>query len=228
MTPTWMFSDHLDMDTNNAVGWLHIPLEVVHPWFVPRDLAGHGALFHQTGPYETILHSGIKNGVFITNQQLSLLHGHLKFPLEKKTGRVPKKDMVNALLNFLFPDEPLASKQKMAAGLLGRQWKHLDSKHATKHTSDIIQAFQGLPQEDMQEFSQLCAVAVDEKLLQEKRDQKPRIETSRKRKEHITPKKLRDLHPQVPGCSIRRHPVLKRYQVFYTIYNAAGASTRFI
>ena len=116
----------------------------------------------------------------------------------------------------------------MVRGIMGQNWRHLDSKLCSKHSADIIKAFEGLDGEDQIEFSKLAAVAMDEVCLKQKRDTKPRVEvTTKKERQHETLQVLQDLCPLMQGCRISRHPALKRYQGFYTTYTDAGAQIFF-
>lgn len=225
-------NDKLEMDADTATGWLHVPLRVCHPWVLPEVIRqNHVVAFQQTGPLESITHSAIRAGIFLTVNQLKLLQGVLKFPIPDKkegsgkSGRLVKKDYAKSLIDFLFPGESEKNKLEMLQGIMGRTWKHLDPKQTSKHSADILKAFNGLPQDDMHEFSQLAAVATDEILLNERRDQRARVESLKKQpKLYETPLELRDLHPAVVGCRITRHPVLKRFQAFYTIFTDTGDS----
>ena len=230
--PRWLMNDKLEMDAGTATGWLHVPLRVCHPWVLPEVIRqNHVVAFQQTGPLETIIHSGIRAGIFLTVGQLKLLQGSLKFPIPNKkegsgkSGRLVKKDYAKSLVDYLFPGESEKNKSAMLLGIMGRTWKHLDPKQTSKHSAGILKAFNGLPQDDMQEFSKLAAVASDEILLNERRDQRARVESCKTTtKQYETPLELRDLHPAVMGCRITRHPVLKRFQAFYTTFNDKGGS----
>lgn len=223
-----MMNSTLEMSVEAATGWLHVPLQIRHPWNLPEVVRqDHVVAFEQVGPLETLTHGGVKAGIFLTVAQLKLIQGQFKFPMPTvgsgKNQRIIKKDYAEALVEHLFPEESKQRKHEMVCGIMGKNWKHLGPKKASKHSADIVSAFNGLPQEDMGEYSKLTAVAKDELLLKEQRDQRARVETVQKRtKEHETPLVLRDLHPSMAGCRITRHPVLKRFQAFYTTYDEKG------
>ena len=218
------------MDAETAQGWVHVPIRVIHPLKAPLSLAREfTVVFQQAGPTEPLVHAAVKTGSFMTVSQLKQLQAHLKFEMcgpgsgHGKEGKIVKRDYCDGLINYLFPHASAHEKFEMLRGLMGQRWAHLDPKTASRHTRDIIAAFEGLPSEDMKEFVELAAVASDEVLLKEKRDQKSRVEILPKTgKKHETPLTLRDLRPQVAGCRVTRHPVLKRYQGFYVKFGEKG------
>ena len=230
--PSWLFNDRLEMDAAAATGWVHIPIKVMHPWKTPLMLGReYTVVFEQVGDPETLIHSAIKSGSFLTVNQLKQLQAHLRFKMcepgngHGKEGRIIKRDYCEGLIDYLFPKASAAERLNMLRGLLGQRWAHLDPKTASKHTKDIVDAFAGLPSEDMSEYLNLAAVASDEILLKEKRDQKMRVEAiAKSTKKHETPLTLRDLRPNVSGCRLTRHPVLKRYQGFYVELDSKGSS----
>lgn len=211
-----------------ARGWVHIPSKVLHPRVAPPGIAReHVVVMVQTGEPESLLASAVRVGAFLTVKQLKNIQSHLSFPMcepgkgSGKNGRLIKKDYCDGLLNYLFPGQ---DHSLMLKGLMGQNWNHL--KPCKACTSDILQAFDGLPPEDQAEFAKLAAVAADEVLLKEKRDERTRAATfSRNAKKHHTPLSLKDLRP--PGGRITRHPALKRYQAFYTTYTEAGSLLEF-
>lgn len=218
------------MSADEPTGWCHIPVDLLHPWNVPSDLRSYGVVFAQKGPLQTLLHSGVREGICLNNDQLKHLQALLRYPLpgkgegHGKEGGVIKRDRAEALVRFLFPHASKEEQWDMVCGILGRKWRHLDSSASSVHSADILSAFNTLPQEDLRDFEILAAVAADEELLKERRDRKTRAEVDKKEKQHVTPTELKDLHPAVAGCRISRHPVLRRYQVFYTTYKESGAS----
>ena len=217
---------------NGATGWVHIPIKVMHPWNTPVILGReYTVVFQQVGDPETLIHSAIKAGSFLTVNQLKHIQAHLRFKMcepgngRGKDGRIIKRDYCEGLIDHLFPKASASERLEMLRGLLGQRWVHLNPKTASKHTKDIIDAFQGLPAEDLSEFVNLAAVASDEILLKEKRDQKTRVEALPKStKKHETPITLRDLRPNIAGCRLTRHPSLKRYQGFYVEVDSTGSS----
>lgn len=225
-----MFNDRLELDPSTASGWVHIPIEIMHPKMAPAKLARqYVVVLHQTGQPESLLHSAVKNGVFLTVKQLRQVQAHLKFKMcepgkgHGKNGRIVKRDWCEGLINHLFEEASAADKWQMLRGLMGQTWVHLDPKVASKHTKDILSAFNGLPSEDQSTFAELAAVASDEIILQEKRNQKARVQVLPKRERmHETPLTLRDLCPRVAGSRLTRHPALKRYQAFYPEFDEAG------
>lgn len=229
--PIWMFSDRLELHPAAATGWVHLPVEIMHPKTAPAKLAReYVAVFHQTGEPDSLLHSAVANGVFLNMKQLRLAQVHLKYKMcdpgkgHGKNGRIVKRDWCQGLIDHLFPEASAADKLQMLRGLMGQTWVHLDPKVASKHTKDILSAFHGLPSEDQSTFVELAAVASDEILLQEKRDQKARVQAApKKERMHETPITLRDLCPRVAGSRLTRHPVLKRYQAFYPEFNEKGS-----
>lgn len=225
MTPIWMFNESI------GAGWLHVPFQLRHPAQMPSDLRGeHVVGLEQTGPPEQLLNSAIRAGVFLTVPQLKSIHDILKFNMPApngghgKGGRWTKLDWAECLVAHLFDNESKETQLDMVRGIMGQNWRHLDSNLCSKHSADIIKAFNGLEGGDQKEFTKLMAVAMDEMCLKEKRETKPRVEgTAKKERQHETPQLLQDLCPLMQGCRISRHPALKRYQGFYTTYNDAGA-----
>ncbi len=229
LLPVWMFNEKLEMNPDGAVGWLHVPLRLCHPWKLPPTMRlDHLVAFEQIGPLESVVFAGVRAGVFLTINQLKLLHTNLMFPLPPegsgKTKNFIKRDYASSLIKFLFPEASDKERTSMFYGIMGRSWRHLDSEKTSRHCADILSAFNGLEKTDQVEFTELAAVATDEVLLQERRVYKGRVETFKKStKQHSTPLVLRDLHPGIQGCRITRHPVMKRFQGFYTTYDGSGS-----
>lgn len=153
--PIWMFSDRLELHPAAATGWVHLPVEIMHPKTAPAKLAReYVAVFHQTGEPDSLLHSAVANGVFLNMKQLRLAQVHLKYKMcdpgkgHEKNGRIVKRDWCQGLIDHLFPEASAADKLQMLRGLMGQTWVHLDPKVASKHTKDILSAFHGLPSED--------------------------------------------------------------------------------
>lgn len=230
-----MYNNRVEMNAENATGWVHVPLQVVHPRTLPHGMYGnHFFAFVQCGPAEPLIHSAIRNGVLMTLAQLRSVQGVLKYPLPDKgkghgkNGRLIKRDWCQGLVDYLFPDMSEADRSRLVAGLLGNNCHHLQpprskSGSSSYHTADILKAFDGLEAEDAKEFSALAAAAKDEALLKERRDRKAREQAvTRRSNAHETPKTLRDLIPPVAGCRLSRHPALRRYQGFYTRLKVPG------
>ena len=98
----------------------------------------------------------------------------------------------------------------------GENWKHLKHERVSRHSAEILTAFNGMDREDLRDFVDLAQVAADEEVLKEKRDRSSRPKDIMKStQKHATPESLRDLAPQEATCRISRHPQLKRYQSFY-------------
>lgn len=225
--PHWMFSDKLEMTVVGGTGWQHVPSRMLHPVHVPEDLrSNHTVVLMKSGDNEPLLHSAIKSGTFLTLGQLHQIRGQVPFPLpgqgRGKGGRVVKHDVAEALVAYLFPTASQQEQFKMVVGIMGRQWRHLQPSKSSPNCSDILKAFQALDPEDKSEYSQLAAMAEDELVLKEKRDSKPRaVESTPGKKQHETPAKLQDLVPARGRVS--RHPLMKRYQVFYPEFDKGGS-----
>lgn len=130
-----------------ARGWVHIPSKVLHPRVAPPGIAReHVVVMVQTGEPESLLASAVRVGAFLTVKQLKNIQSHLSFPMcepgkgSGKNGRLIKKDYCDGLLNYLFPGQ---DHSLMLKGLMGQNWNHL--KPCKACTSDILQAFDGLP-----------------------------------------------------------------------------------
>ena len=211
-----MFSDSL------VGGWQHVPFEIRHPSEMPVDIRRVFVVgFEQAGEPEDVVPAAVRAGVFLTLPQLRTLQGHLKFDMPTqghgKRGRLIKEDWGRALIHHFFGNESQEEKDAMLRGILGKQWRHLDAAHASRHTTDILRAFEGLEPEDQAQFQKLAAVASDEVLLKNRRDYAAReVDPTKVRtRQHQTPSLLQDLLPSSSECRITRHPKLKRYQAFY-------------
>ena len=225
----WIFNDHVG---SALTGWVHIPIQPLHPWLVPELLRKDFAVvFQETGPEEALLPAAVRNGVFLTVVQLRLLQGILKFKVPEdgkgsgKNGGIIKKDLALGLINHLFPTASKEELDTMFKGMMGSSFKHLQQKHASKHSNDIMRAWEGLPSEDQGTYVDLARVAQDELFLKERRQAKERVERLKgSKKEHETPTTLGQLLPQTRGCRIQRHPALKRFQAFYVTYDDESGS----
>lgn len=218
-----MWNDKIEIDVATATSWLHVPVQVQHPWLLPEGIRQeYTVAFLQTGEPESLLHAAVREGATINVQELKLIQGALKFPLpgkkqgHGKDGRLVRRDYVESLVKFLFGDLPKEEQWKLVCKMVNGIEKHLSNKQTSKHAADILAAFEGLEKTDQKEFSELVAVHADELVLKERREQRARTEApSKVPKQHETPLVLHDLHPAIAGCRITRHPALKRYQVFY-------------
>lgn len=96
------------MSADEPTGWCHIPVDLLHPWNVPSDLRSYGVVFAQKGPLQTLLHSGVREGICLNNDQLKHLQALLRYPLpgkgegHGKEGGVIKRDRAEALVRFFF------------------------------------------------------------------------------------------------------------------------------
>ncbi|CAK9028110.1 unnamed protein product [Durusdinium trenchii] len=220
--PNWMFNHVLPaIDDATERGWMHLPVEILHPYEIPKVLRqDHGVVLAVTGAPQSLIPAAVKAGIYLTLDHLRKLHGRYRFELPKsgsgKHGRLIKKDWANAFVGFLFPDAPDSEKAEMSRAIVGRDSNHLQKSKVSAHCREILHAFNGLDKEDQHIFSDLVAVAKDEQLLIDRREQNARQQDSRGEKQHETPKLLRNLIPPTPACRISRHPQLKRYQCFYT------------
>lgn len=221
-----MFSDKLEMNIESSTSWQHVPFKVLHPIHAPAVLRGNDmVVLMRTGPNETLLHSAIRSGTFMTVNQLQQIQGQIFYPLPTegrgKQGRIIKHDLAEALVNHLFPVASSHDRWLMVVGIMGKQWRHLQPSKSSPHCRDILKAFNALPPEDMGEYSHLASMAADEIQLKERREAKQRVmENTPNKKQHETPAKLQDLVPELGRLT--RHPVLKRYQAFYPEMNEMG------
>ena len=221
--PIWMVNDRVESDDGSASGWQHLPFEVQHPFETPAALRGRfSVVLRQTGPPEGVVFAAVKHGCFLTVGQLKLLHGVFRFPMVSKPnghgkdGGVVKRDWADALIKFLFPDANTKDQWDMLQGIMGKNWKHLKHERVSRHSAEILTAFNGMDREDLRDFVDLVQVAADEEVLKEKRDRTSRPKDIMKsNQKHATPDSLRNLTPQEANCRISRHPGLKRYQSFY-------------
>lgn len=208
-----MFNDDL-----RDSSWRHIPAEIQHPWELPMMMQQHHTALLQTGPPQKVMDAGLEAGVFLTLNQLKRMRGILHFSLpgkgcgSGKSGRVTKEDYAKCLLKQTFPDKPEQEITRMLQAVMGKQWKHLEINPL--HAGVIVSAFRSLNPEDQASFTKLAAVAVDEEKLQTKR--LDRADGPHLSKLHETPRTLFHLLPKLGNCRITRHPVLKRYQCFFT------------
>eukprot|EP00434_Breviolum_minutum_P022179 symbB.v1.2.019580.t1/scaffold1585.1/size110488/1 len=178
----------------------------------------HCVVLLVTGPPEGLVISAVRSGVFLTVAQLKSLHAVIKFKLPEKgsgkNGNIIKVDWVRALVNHYFGDSPEDIRMNMMKGMLGQSWKHLNPGRASKHSGDILRAFNGIDVADMKEYVDIAQVAADEEVLKEKRLQRERkVGYHMAARKHFTPKVLKEVIPA--ECRISRHPPLKRYQAFY-------------
>lgn len=226
MTPTWLFNNSLDLGSSTTGHWLHLPVKVLHPALLPDALRDeYTVAFLQTAPAESVVVGGIKSGVFLNRNQLEKIQKHFKCPLPKKgeghgkKGSLVKRDYVDSVLNYIFPEASDSERKAMFDGLMGGNWTHLRRDKTSQHGPDILRAFQHLDPEDQHEFAGLAQVAMDEEMLWKHRNSQPQRPSglTYAGKRHETPKSLQDLYPDAPNCRITRHPVLKRYQGFYTV-----------
>eukprot|EP00438_Fugacium_kawagutii_P035097 Skav226927 [mRNA] locus=scaffold3728:205215:206339:+ [translate_table: standard] len=218
------------MNVERPAVWQYVPFKVVHPIHVPEALrVDQVVALMRTGPNETLLHSAIRAGTFLTLGQLHQIRGQLFFPLPSqgrgKKGRIIKHDVAEALVSHLFPEASAKEQLSMVAGIMGKQWRHLQPTKSSMNCGDILKAFNALDPEDMGEFSHLAACAADEIQLKERRDAQARtVQSTPSKKQHRTPSTLQDLVP-LQG-RLTRHPVLKRYQAFFTELNSDGGVER--
>lgn len=219
--PVWLFNDRIDL--KDGAGWLHLPTKVLHPTQIPLNLRmEHCVVLLVTGPPEGLVISAVRSGVFLTVAQLKSLHAVIKFKLPEKgsgkNGNIIKVDWVRALVNHYFRDSPEDIRMNMMKGMLGQSWKHLNPGRASKHSGDILRAFNGIDVADMKEYVDIAQVAADEEVLKEKRLQRERkVGYHMAARKHFTPKVLKEVIPA--ECRISRHPPLKRYQAFYGSWN---------
>lgn len=219
-TPIWMFNDRLEV--NGGIGWLHLPMKILHPCEIPPNLRlDFAVVFLVTGPPEPIVKASIRSGIFLTVKQLKSLISAYKISVgpkgSGKDGRLVKQDFAKAVVTFFFPDATSEEQKRMIEGLMGRSWKHLSASKGSKHSADILKAFGAMDPEDKREYIDIAEVAEDEELLKQKRDIKERHQIDSKAdRKHMTPTCLRHLLPPYRQCRITRHPALKRYQAFYS------------
>ena len=218
-----MVNDRVERDDGSVSGWQHLPFEVQHPFETPAALrASFSVVLRQTGPPEGVVLSAVKHGCFLTVGQLKALHGIFRYPMVSKPdghgkdGNVVKRDFAEGLIKYLMPDANKKDQWDMLQGIMGKNWKHLKHERVSRHSAEILTAFNGMDREDLRDFVDLAQVAADEEVLKEKRDRSSRPKDNMKStQKHATPESLRDLAPQEATCRISRHPQLKRYQSFY-------------
>ena len=180
MTPTWLFNNSLDLGSSTAGHWLHLPVKVLHPALLPDALRDeYTVAFLQTAPAESVVVGGIKSGVFLNRNQLEKIQKHFKCPLPKKgeghgkKGSLVKRDYVDSVLNYIFPEASDSERKAMFDGLMGGNWTHLRRDKTSQHGPDILRAFQHLDPEDQHEFAGLAQVAMDEEMLWKHRNSQP-------------------------------------------------------
>ena len=201
--------------------------QLLHPWQVPTELRNFGVVMVQCGELQELIPSGIEMGIFLTVNQLKLLHQHYKFKLPDKKagsgkgGRLVKKDYAEGIIDHFHPSCDASQRTAMFEGIMGKNWKHTASP--CKHGKEILIACQALDSTDRPKFSELLeSVTKDEAKLEEKRAARTDADGSHDTKKHSTPGILQPLLPEGKSYRLTRHPVLKRYQAFYT--NDEGAS----
>ena len=227
--PSWIFS------TSITEHWNCVPTEVLHPWQVPLKLKHYGVLLRQCGPEQNLLPAALKRCIFLTRDQLEYMQQTIGFPMKAKgqgsgvKGGIVKRDYAQALIQHFYNDENSteAERLQMLKGLLGQGWRQVAKKpKVAEHMSDILAAaFKSLNPEDQREFSKMSLLAKDEQLLYRKyesEDRAPRSGGPVGKREHVTPTALSLLLPKIAGCSISRHPKLKRYQCWYSVTNEKG------
>ena len=229
--PVWMFNDRVEV-TETTTGWLHLPVELQHPLQTPDSLKCFAVVLRQTGPPEQVVAAAIKNGCYLTLAQIRSLHATYKFPMVSKphgsgkNGNVVKKDCALALIRFFHSKASEKEQNEMLRGIMGKNWRHLQAEKVSRHSSDILKAFNGMDYENQPEWVDLVAVAADEEILKDKRNQAPRpTDITKSEQKYVTPGSLKVLQPKEANCRITRHPQLKRYQAFYNAPDKENPST---
>lgn len=224
--PSWIFNAGIKS------AWKHICTQVLHPFQVPSKLSHFGTLLRQTKAEQDLLQGALESHITLTWAQLVAIQDEIHFPVPRpgggsgRHGRVVKRDLAEGLVNHYFNDmnSTELARSEMVRALIGRGWKHVERKSC--HTKDILAAWRGVEREDAHEFMQLAAVALDEEHVYNtyKQRQQARTPGTPSAAMHTTPKSLSGLIPRTTGCTISRHPQLKRYQCQYMMLEGRRVS----
>ena len=155
----WMLNFTVEGD------WLHIPTKNMIRAYVPQELVNadiHFAWEVQNKEGEPLLESSIRIGVWLSDANLKLVCAKLHAPLpvkphgSGKNGNVLKIDTAMALVKFMFPNESLEERKRMAAALTFRSPAKLSDRE-----QDILQFVGELDHENKEapEFQRIAKLA---------------------------------------------------------------------
>ena len=155
----WMHNFSVEGD------WLHLPVKPVIRAYIPQGMINediHFAWEVQNMAGELLLESSIKIGVWLTDANLKLVCARLKVPLpvkpngSGKNGNVLKIDTAMALVKFMYPNESLDERKRMAAALTFRSPAKLSDRE-----QDIVRFVGELDHENKEapEFQRIARLA---------------------------------------------------------------------
>ena len=221
LLPSWLFNNTVSEESQ----WKHVPMKLMHPLLLPADIRDqHTVAMARDGPNEGLVKSALRSGVTLNLQMYRSLHACFGFDLPakgkgsgKKSGNVIKVDFVRAAVNFFMKDFSDDERQELVDKLMGKRLRHL----RTACPQEVMDAFNALPTDDQQAIGTVKFLKKDQSAINHR--SKLREPRSLNARVHFTPEDLKDLVPDVPGCYINRHPVLKRYQAFYPVNSFSAA-----
>ena len=228
VAPAWMFTATVAANCR----WKLVPVQLTLPCLLPqhtRRASGVATAWKITSPPQDLLKSSVKQGIFLTKDQLVSLQVLLGFKLPAKgsgsgtRGALLKIDYARALVAALFPETGEAAKEAhetMVSKIMGyKPAKAMEPEG--KCTEELAAALGELEKGELSDFKHVSAM-VQEKQRQLKQEPRthpkaPSDFADAYERRTFTPVALKPLLPLggEGGVYCNRNPEVKRYQASY-------------
>ena len=212
--PTWI----INTDIDEMCPWKAVSTELVLPAFCPAALRQFSCVWTVLGDQQPLLESGVREGVWMSKEQLVKLHAALKFPLpgpkqgSGASGNLVKVDYAQGLVKWLLAASSAEEQQKAVDSLMGHSQVHVECP------SEVLEALKKIDPDSQPEFKWMMDVIKNQESSEDaNRSRSSAAYPGMYERKNFTPPEIKQLLPLqgASGIICNRNPVLKRYQAFF-------------